>query len=1135
MEVGTAFNQPEHQQRNQANQAYTELSLLSMGFFIMIDTKTLGDAAGIQRQDVIDRSADRVIPAWAKSVIVGRFKRGRMDKPFTVTANNYQALLGDDPFNPSYTIVDDAFIAGASEVMVMRIGNPSLAGKPSIEVPVDPNDPNNPAAVLITGTAKVGELLTAVVSDSDGLPKDIAYKWIANGVEVGTARTYRVTEADKGKRLLVQVVFTDKKGFIESAASDVTEPVAALNKPASVVIKGTLRVGQTLINAITDANGVPSNIRYQWLADGVEVGTASTYKLTDSDKGKRISLQVTFIDNDGFEESATATTSTPVTALNNPASVAVYGDVRVGERLTAVIADANGVPSDVTYQWLADGTEVGNTSSYTPTETDKGKRLSVQVSFTDNDGFTEDVLSTTEPVKALNKPASVVINGIAKVGETLTATITDDNGVSSNIIYRWMVDGTLVATASRYRLAEADKGKAVTLRVIFTDNDGFEENVTSEPTAPVKALNKVASVAIVGITRVGETLMPVVTDANGISSDISYQWRANGVEIGTQDRYTLTEADKGKTVNLQVIFIDNDGFEENVTSEPTAPIQALNKPASVTINGVVKVGETLTATISDANGVSSSVSHQWLVNKSYVGMSASYTLTERDKGGRVSLRVMFVDGEGFNESVTSAQTAPVAATNYAASVIVEGVIKVGEVLTAIVSDANGVPSNIRYQWMINNIEVGTESTYTLTEADKGGIVSLYVAFTDNDGFSESALSAESEPVQPLNKPAVVTIVGVLQVGKTLKAVITDDNGVPTNIAYKWMADGVEVGTATTYEPSESDVGKKISLRTTFKDNDGILEDKTTTTTSFIKPARTVQPPPPVLPASTPFTFQTTNPTGNGELSVKVSLYEPSNDWALYRNGALLVAEGVENEGARYNGGVSDGYVSVSLYLGDDVVNNYELRGNGKRLELSHNAGVSNPDDRGKVDIKGFSAGINHYQLSVIDGYLTVPDKLPSNINSTESMFKNCNLFNQDLSGWNMVNVLLMDFMFSYCSSFNQPIGDWDVSNVVYMNRVFEECLVFNQPLHNWDTSSVVDMTGLFSGAISFNQPIGDWDVSKVESMDYMFIGAHKFNQDLSKWCVPSLDITIADYDTNAFEWTKPRPVWGTCPRGEVSL
>lgn len=96
----------------------------------MIDTKTLGAAAGIQRQGFIDQSGDRVIPAWARAVVVGRFKRGRMDKPFKVTANNYQTLLGNDPFNPSYTLVDDAFIAGASEIMVMRIGKPSLNGKP---------------------------------------------------------------------------------------------------------------------------------------------------------------------------------------------------------------------------------------------------------------------------------------------------------------------------------------------------------------------------------------------------------------------------------------------------------------------------------------------------------------------------------------------------------------------------------------------------------------------------------------------------------------------------------------------------------------------------------------------------------------------------------------------------------------------------------------------------------------------------------------------------------------------------------------------------------------------------------------------------------------------------------------------
>ncbi|MDO5769037.1 MAG: hypothetical protein Q4P13_05990, partial [Psychrobacter sp.] len=60
-------------------------------------------------------------------VIVGRFKRGRLDQPFKVTLNNYKALLGYDPSNPSYLAVEDALRQGVSEVWVRRIGSPIYA------------------------------------------------------------------------------------------------------------------------------------------------------------------------------------------------------------------------------------------------------------------------------------------------------------------------------------------------------------------------------------------------------------------------------------------------------------------------------------------------------------------------------------------------------------------------------------------------------------------------------------------------------------------------------------------------------------------------------------------------------------------------------------------------------------------------------------------------------------------------------------------------------------------------------------------------------------------------------------------------------------------------------------------------
>lgn len=88
----------------------------------MIETKILGDAVGIQRQDVIDKSETTVLPSLANGVITGHFKRGRMDRPFKVTAKNYKALLGYDPSNPSYLAVEDAFKNGVNELSILRTG-----------------------------------------------------------------------------------------------------------------------------------------------------------------------------------------------------------------------------------------------------------------------------------------------------------------------------------------------------------------------------------------------------------------------------------------------------------------------------------------------------------------------------------------------------------------------------------------------------------------------------------------------------------------------------------------------------------------------------------------------------------------------------------------------------------------------------------------------------------------------------------------------------------------------------------------------------------------------------------------------------------------------------------------------------
>ena len=103
------------------------------------------------------------------------------------------------------------------------------------------------------------------------------------------------------------------------------------------------------------------------------------------------------------------------------------------------------------------------------------------------------------PESASNSPATgaPVIIGTAQVGETLTAGITgidDADGLSGETFtYQWVSsDGTTDtdienATGSTYTLVAADRGKAVTVRVSFTDDAGNRETRTSTQTATVEA------------------------------------------------------------------------------------------------------------------------------------------------------------------------------------------------------------------------------------------------------------------------------------------------------------------------------------------------------------------------------------------------------------------------------------------------------------------------------------------------------------------------------------------------------------------------------------------------------------------------------------------------------------------------
>ena len=109
--------------------------------------------------------------------------------------------------------------------------------------------------------------------------------------------------------------------------------------------------------------------------------------------------------------------------------------------ITATVTDSNAVGGDlsgpVTYTWSVDGhtVQTSTSNSYTPTEADEGKHLTVTASFTDAAGNSESGSSVPSAAVAESpsETLSVVINGAPVEGVAITATVTDGNAVGGDL------------------------------------------------------------------------------------------------------------------------------------------------------------------------------------------------------------------------------------------------------------------------------------------------------------------------------------------------------------------------------------------------------------------------------------------------------------------------------------------------------------------------------------------------------------------------------------------------------------------------------------------------------------------------------------------------------------------------------
>ena len=441
---------------------------------------------------------------------------------------------------------------------------------PTSEIEAQPANTPATGVPTISGTAQVGETLTADTSgigDADGLANvSYVYQWIRTDggtdtdITGATDSAYTLTNDDQGKTIKLKVTFNDGKGNSETltivSASDVGE---SEQKPQLLVSNLGVNVATGIMRPLSAArSGFAQAFTTGTETDGYALGSVGI-QVSDFSDGSTVGdhLQVTIkgVASEGEPGGAHCTLTNP-TSFSAPGVIAFEAPAGAGS--------CPQLAAETTYFVVIEWVNPSGTDSFAlipqtyPTEetaateedpggaegwsiADQSYYLTVSsnartwTAYDETASFKIEVKEAAVTTAKANSPATGLptISGTPQVGETLTAdssAFTDEDGLDDvSYSYQWIrsdngADTDIAGeTDSTYTLVLADLGKTIKVQVTFTDDADNAESLTSVATETVAAKPNTAPT---GLPTISGT-PPSGTDADGLHLGYSRRRRAD--------------------------------------------------------------------------------------------------------------------------------------------------------------------------------------------------------------------------------------------------------------------------------------------------------------------------------------------------------------------------------------------------------------------------------------------------------------------------------------------------------------------------------------------------------------------------------------------------------------------------------
>ena len=581
-----------------------------------------------------------------------------MEGSETVTVSGTTTASGITTVNPdTLTIIDNDAPPDTIELSVNPASVAENAGATGIMVtaafPLGSATLSTPTVVNVT-------LAAATAQTADFTPVQPFNVTIPASARSGTA-TFQFTPNDdtsmEGSETVTVSGTTTASGIttINPATLTIIDNETPNNPPTGQPrITGTPQVGQTLTAVTTDiqdADGL-GDFAYQWKADETNIAEAmdSSYRLTNNEGGKRITVTVSFTDGIGTEETVTSQPTAAVRDAVTPRSpppppvltvafdLASYSTTEGGDPVTLRVALNRTSNQDLTIPITVMPQGATEADDYTVSGLTDGA-----LSFAPEDLSKTFMIVANEDTDSDNETIELgfgtLPEGVSK-GEmaTATLTITDDD----------VPPDTIELKVSPSSVAENAGETDIMVTAAFPQGSA----TLSTPT--------VVNVTLAAATAQTADFTPVqpfnvTIPASARSGTATFQFTPNDdTSMEGSETVTVsgtTTASGITTINPATLtIIDNETPNNPPTGQPR-------------ITGTPQVGQTLTAVttdIQDADGLGD-FAYQWKADETNIAeaMDSSYRLTNNEGGKRITVTVSFTDSIGTEETVTSQPTAAV--------------------------------------------------------------------------------------------------------------------------------------------------------------------------------------------------------------------------------------------------------------------------------------------------------------------------------------------------------------------------------------------------------------------------------------------------------------------------------------------